>query len=135
MVFRTEELHLFIEGLKRDRARGSIAPHQIILLISFLNLTNSLAKNHYKIEELSIEFDSNWAKYSHLYSTKNINIGMPIKAMMNKSLLEIKTKDTIFNYRKRKEILSKIETIKLSNELKTFLNSVNLDYLIRRITY
>jgi hypothetical protein len=128
-----EKHDLFIDSLKRDKASGNTAPHQIILLISFLNLSDSLDNNQYKIQELALEFDANWVKYSHLYLTKNKNIGMPIKAMINKGLIEIKILESILNYRNKKEIFSKIENLRLSNELKVFLNTINIKYLEQRI--
>lgn len=125
---------LFIDNLRRDKASGNLAPHQIILLISFKALTSYFMKNQYHIDELIKEFDTNWSKYSHLFTTKNNNIGMPLKALLNKNLIEIKTNDAILNFRNRNEILTKIDSIKFSQELIAFLSSIDIEYLERRIT-
>ena len=120
---------LFIDNLKRDKASGNLAPHQIILLISFLNLSAAFSKNQLILEELIKEFDTNWGKYSHLFTSKNNNIGMPLKALLNKNLIEIKVNEAILNFRSRTEILLKITSIKLSQELIAFLGIVDIEYL------
>jgi hypothetical protein len=128
-----DKYKFFIDNLKRDKARGNLAPHQIILLISFINLDSSFSKNQYNIDELIKEFDANWNINAHFFATKNNNIGMPLKALLNKNLIEIKTNEVIINYRNRNEISLKVGCIKLSQELMDFLNSVDVKYLEKRI--
>ncbi|WP_293786889.1 hypothetical protein [uncultured Pedobacter sp.] len=121
----------FIDSLKRDRARGNLAPHQIILLISFFNL----GKDRLTIHELVSEFDKNWETYKHLFKSNNRNIGMPLKAMLNNNLITIETFSSIENHRNTREILSKIILVSLSETLTEFFTSVNKEYLETRIEF
>lgn len=119
----------FIDSLKRDRARGNLAPHQIILLISFFNL----GKDRLTIHELILEFDKNWETYKHLFKSTNRNIGMPLKAMLNKNLISIQTSSLIENYKSTTEIIEKVAKVILEKELCHFLGKTNSNILLTRL--
>jgi|GEM_PF-5317000 len=120
----------FIDSLNRDRARGNLAPHQLILLISFFKLK----KDSLTIDELIVEFDNNWQVYKQLFKSTNKNIGMPLQAMLNKGLISIGTSGFISNFRSREEVVNKVNIVVIERELKGFLNEANLSDLIDRIT-
>lgn len=120
----------FIASLKRDKARGYLAPHQIILLISFFNL----GKEKLNIDELIKAFDENWKKYAYLFNSKNRNIGLPLKALSNKGLVIMYLLQPIDNFRNVNELIEKVKSISFSDELISFLKKVNLEYLESRIS-
>jgi hypothetical protein len=124
----------FIDSLSRDKVRGDIAPHQIILLISLLNLYTPLLKKQIDIDELIKEFDLNWNKYDYLYKSINKNAGLPLKALYNKGLLTIDMYKPIEDYRNMGEISQKIQKISLNDELTRFLSLAKLESLKSRIT-
>jgi hypothetical protein len=122
-------LDKFINELKRDKAHGGTSPHQIILLISFFNL----GKHKLNIDELILEFDKNWEKYKDLFKSTNRNIGMPLKAMMNKKLINLETIKPIQNYRDVRGIYENVRSVSLSEDTINFLKKINLSHLIDRI--
>ncbi len=123
----------FISKLNRDKAHSEIAPHQMILLISFYNLYHMKLKMEFEFTDLTNEFYINWQKYHHLFKSKNDNIVMPLASLEKRGLLVISVLPPI-SYRNNNEVIQKIKSISFSDELIKFLETVNLDYLESRIT-
>jgi len=123
----------FINELSRDKVRGTIAPHQIILLISFFNLYHATSRKQFEFKELADEFYASWKKYQHLFKSKNNNIGMPLHALYKRDLIEITVSYTIIDYRNIEELSQKIKYTSFNKELIKFLKTVDLDYLESRI--
>ena len=124
----------FIDSLKRDKARGELAPHQIILLLTFLEVYESNQSINFQINQLIETFDKIWKVHQDKYQTKNKSIGMPIKAFYNKGLIEIDFTDTISDFRRNKELELKITNIRIGNELLKLLKTEKIkEYLIERI--
>jgi hypothetical protein len=125
----------FIDGLKRDRARGSLAPHQIILLISLLRIHHKSGKNLTDILILNSEFQEVWNTYKNQFKTNNNKLGMPLKAFVNKGYLTIQISEEINDFRNLSELESKISKLVIEDILITFFKEDNIEeYLISRIT-
>ncbi|RKS03070.1 hypothetical protein C8C84_2811 [Flavobacterium sp. 102] len=124
----------FINNLKRDKARGSLAPHQIILLISLFRIYN---KNEKKITDILIlnnEFQEVWYNFKSEFKSTNNKLGLPLKAFVNKGYLTIGTNDQIFDFRNLSELESKISKLEMQDILIALFKVDKIeDYLISRI--
>ncbi|TXD53924.1 hypothetical protein [Polaribacter sp. IC063] len=124
----------FIDNLKRDKARGELAPHQIILLISLYNLSIENNSKTLNIEDLISTFNKVWKENQDKFKTKNCNLGMPLKVFVNREYLEINIKEDIVDFRSKTELISKITEIRICLRLLNFFNNTELeDYLETRI--
>jgi hypothetical protein len=125
----------FIDGLKRDRARGSLAPHQIILLIALSKIYKKSGKVLTDILILNTEFQEVWNIYKNEFKTTNNKLGMPLKAFVNKGYLSIEISEEINDFRNLLELESKISKLVIDDVLITFLKADKIEeYLISRIT-
>ena len=77
------EMQIFIDGLKRDKARGFLAPHQIILLITLFDSFKENDLDTFDIVSLNSRFKENWKAHKNKFKTKNNKIGLPLKAFIN----------------------------------------------------
>lgn len=126
----------FIDNLKRDRARGELAPHQIILLIALHKLYTENKTKTIEIDDLIDAFSLIWKEHQHSFKTKNCNLGMPLKVFVNKGYLEINIKEDIKDFKSKTELRSKITQIRISQILlKLFKNSELEGYLKTRFSY
>lgn len=126
----------FIDNLKRDKARGDLAPHQIILLISLHKLYLKSKSNTLEINALMDVFNIVWKEHQNSFKTKNCNLGMPLKVFFNKGYLEIDIKEKINDFRSKTELRSKITEIRISLVLlNLFKNTEFSNYVIARINY
>jgi hypothetical protein len=127
-------LNDFVSELRRDKARGEIAPHQIILLISFFHLSHSLKKGVFSIGEINMEFQRNWDLYCLQFKSRNNKVGMPLKALYNKGLIQLEIVDIINDFRNLNDLQSKISSVKLHKKLIHFLGIDDVhDFLISKI--
>lgn len=125
----------FINNLKRDRARGSLAPHQIILLIALIRLHRKNGKILNDISILNSEFQEVWNTYKNEFKTTNNKLGMPLKAFVNKGYLTIQITDQINDFRKVSELESKISQVVIEDVLITLFKEVKIEeYLVSRIS-
>lgn len=128
------DINEFIDNLKRDKARGHLAPHQIILLISLYNLYLENNSGILTIEELISTFNKVWKENQDKFKTKNCNLGMPLKVFVNREYLVIEINEDINDFRSKIELRSKIEKIKINHDLiKLFENKNIRSYLKTRI--
>lgn len=126
----------FIDNLKRDKARGNLAPHQIILLISLYKLYSDKKSNIIEIGDLMDTFSFTWKEHQNSFKTKNCNVGMPLKVFVNKDYLEIELTENIIDFRSKTELGSKIKSLKLNSVLLTLFKNPNLaEYLKNRISF
>lgn len=125
----------FVDNLKRDKARGSLAPHQIILLITLFDTFKEDNSGIFDIANLNRKFKENWKAHQNKFKTKNNKIGLPLKAFINKGYIEIKTNDDINDFRNNSELESKITMLKIDSILlNIFRETKSNSYLIERIT-
>ncbi|RDI56283.1 hypothetical protein [Flavobacterium glaciei] len=125
----------FIDGLKRDKARGSLAPHQIILLIALSRIYKKSGKILSDILTLNSEFQEVWNSYKNEFKTTNNKLGMPLKAFVNKGYLTIKISEDINDFRNLSELESKISTLVIEDILITLFKADKIEeYLISRIS-
>lgn len=125
----------FIDKLKRDKARGNLAPHQIILLLSLHKLYSENKSNIIEIDDLLDFFTITWKEHQNSFKTKNCNLGMPLKVFVNKDYLEIAIKEDINDFRSKRELRSKITEIRINRVLvNLFKNAQFIDYLKTRIS-
>ena len=125
----------FIDGLKRDKARGSLAPHQIILLIALSRIYKKSGKILSDILTLNSEFQEVWNSYKNEFKTTNNKLGMPLKAFVNKGYLTIKISEEINDFRNLSELESKISTLVIEDILITLFKADKIEeYLISRIS-
>jgi hypothetical protein len=124
----------FIDDLKRDKARGSLAPHQIIFLLVLLNIYTEKKSVNFNIVELIVEFQKVWKEHQDKFQTKNNKIGLPLKAFVNRGFVEIDIIDSIADFRRNQELEAKITNVKIGNELLKLLKIEKInEYLIERI--
>ena len=127
-------LEEFINNLKRDRARGNLAPHQIILLLSLRKLILQNKSNTLQINDILDSFRILWNQNQNKYKTKNCNLGMPLKVFVNIGFLKLILTDEIYDFRNRKELLTKINQIVISSFLyQLLLNEQSEKYILSRI--
>lgn len=124
----------FIDNLKRDKARGNTAPHQVLLLITLHNLYNEKRHFDFEIKEIILSFDETWEKYEHLFQTKSKIVGMPLKAFYNQGFNGLEFYTEIKDFRNKNSLEQNIKAIVLNNSLKIFLQATNLQALEERIT-
>lgn len=125
----------FINNLKRDRARGSLAPHQIILLIALHRLYKENGKILNDITNLNSEFQEVWNTYKNEFKTTNNKLGMPLKAFVNKGYLTIQITDQISDFRKISELESKISQVVIENVIISLFKIEKVEeHLISRIS-
>lgn len=126
----------FINDLKRDKARGNLAPHQIILLIALYNLSDQGHIFNFNIIELNAEFQKVWKEHQSKFKTRNNKIGLPLKAFLNREFIQIELTDTISDFRKNQELEEKITELRIGNEIKKIMKQIEVkEYLITRISY
>ena len=125
----------FVENLKRDKARGSLAPHQIILLLALSKIYKKSGKNITDILILNTEFQEVWNTYKNEFKTTNNKVGMPLKAFVNKGYITIQISDDINDFRNLLELESKISKLVIEDILIAFFKADKIEeYLISRIT-
>jgi len=125
----------FINNLKRDKARGSLAPHQIILLIALSKVYKESGKNLIDITILNKEFQEVWGTYKKEFKTTNNKLGMPLKAFVNKGYLTIEISDQIVDFRNLSELESKISNLVIEDILISLFKLDNIEeYLVSRIS-
>lgn len=112
------DINEFIDNLKRDKARGALAPHQIILLISLQKLYLENKSHIIQISNLMDVFSLTWKELENNFKTKNNNLGMPLKVFVNRNYLEIELKEAIKDFRNKKELKNKIVQIQINTTLK-----------------
>lgn len=126
----------FIDDLKRDKARGSLAPHQIIFLLALLSIYTDKKSVNFNIVELNVEFQKVWKEHQSKFQTKNNKIGLPLKAFVNKGFVEIDIIDTIADFRKNQELETKITNVKIDEVLLNLFKIEKVkEYLVKRISY
>jgi hypothetical protein len=127
----TEE---FVNNLKRDKARGNLAPHQIILLIALSNIYSISKSDSTDINTLNSEFQKVWKEHKNLFVSKNNKIGLPLKAFVNRKYLQLITTEMINDFRNNLELQTKIESIKMDKIItQLFKDSDVKKYLITKI--
>lgn len=125
----------FINNLKRDKARGSLAPHQIILLIALSKVYKKSGKNLNDILILNNEFQEIWKTYKKEFKTTNNKLGMPLKAFVNKGYLTIEISEQILDFRNLSELESKISNLVIEDILISLFKSDSIEeYLVSRIS-
>lgn len=114
------DIKIFIGSLKRDKARGKLAPHQIILLTALYRLYYKNKTSTFNIDELIIEFNEIWENNKLKFHSINNNIGMPLKVFEKKGYLHLKHKNIenrIEDYRNTTNLKESIEGVKTDNVL------------------
>jgi hypothetical protein len=125
----------FIDGLKRDKARGSLAPHQIILLVALSKIYKKSGQVLTDVLILNTVFQEVWNSYKNEFKTTNNKLGMPLKAFVNKGYLSIEISDEINDFRNLSELESKISKLVIEDVLISFFKADKIEeYLISRIT-
>jgi hypothetical protein len=122
----------FIDNLKRDKARGELAPHQIILLLSLHKLYSKNKSNIIEIGDLMDTFSLTWKEHQDSFKTKNCNLGMPLKVFVNKDYLEIEIKEDINDFRSKSELKTKITQIKINQVLLSLFNKNEFSAYIKK---
>lgn len=125
----------FINSLKRDKARGNLAPHQIILLIALYNIVAKNSTETLEINELNDEFQKVWYEHKGDFVSVNNKVGLPLKAFVNRGYLTLEITDTIIEFRNLKELQMKISTIQIDPLLiQIFKNKSIKKYLVSKIS-
>lgn len=123
-----------VESLNRDRARGKLAPHQILLLLALSKIFKNSESKSTNVNNLDLEFQKVWGEYRSLFETTNNNVGMPLKAFVNKGLVELEASEVISDFRNVKELSEKISYLTVQDELLNALCEEGVEeYLVSRI--
>ena len=126
----------FIDKLKRDKARGIIAPHQIVLLIALLNIYEQKGSSIFNIEEINFEFQKVWKEHSTKFNSNNNLVGMPLKALYNQGYITIEILNNIRDFRKLSNLIDNINVITLENDLLELFTFENIrSSLIYRLSH
>lgn len=122
--FNTLCYHCFVNGLKRDKARGQLAPHQLILLLALLNCFNQYNSHSIQdIRQLNTDFQIIWKQHRHRFTSTNSKIGLPLQAFFNQHLVQLKFNSNIDDIRRTEELILKLDHIMLLPKiLNIFLN-------------
>lgn len=125
----------FINNLKRDKARGSLAPHQIILLIALSKIYKKSGKKLTDILILNSDFQEVWNTYKDQFKTTNNKLGMPLKAFVNKGYLTIEISEEINDFRNLLELETKISKLVIEDILTNLFKADKFEeYFISRIS-
>ncbi|WBL25721.1 hypothetical protein [Zunongwangia sp. HGR-M22] len=121
----------FIRRLKRDKARGKIAPHQIILLLSLYRIYNENREIKISIDELKYKFEKAWNENIEPHSSNNPNIVMPIKAFYRRNYISLipRTED-ILSIRNYSDLNSIYKYIKLEEPLISLIPLKNFEEIV-----
>lgn len=124
----------FINGLKRDKARGTIAPHQIVLLLAFYKIfqDNTLDILTINIQDLNNEFQKVWSLNKDKFSSKSNILGMPLKALYNQKYIEINIKEPITDFRNISYLQKKINFIKINSELVELFQISDIETILKK---
>lgn len=129
------DINEFIDNLQRDKARGSLAPHQIILLITLSKIYKKSGAILTDILILNSEFQEVWNTYKNEFKTTNNKLGLPLKAFMNKGYITIEISEEINDFRNLLELESKISNLVIDDLLIKLFKTDNIEeYLISRIS-
>jgi hypothetical protein len=125
----------FVNNLKRDKARGNLAPHQIILLIALSNIYAIHKSNLTDIATLNDEFQKVWNEHKNSFISNNNKVGLPLKAFVNREYLQLNGAEIINDFRNNSELESKITSLTVSYELlKLYIDESIENYLTSRIS-
>lgn len=124
----------FVNNLKRDKARGNLAPHQIILLIALSNIYSISKSDSTDINTLNIEFLKVWKEHKNAFVSKNNKIGLPLKAFVSREYLKLNITEIINDFRNNLELQRKIRSVTMTKEItQLFQDSDIKKYLTTRI--
>ncbi|MEJ5053918.1 hypothetical protein [Sphingobacterium sp. MYb382] len=128
-------LNIFIDNLKRDKARGVIAPHQIVLLCALYNLFERYDKVTFDIEELNTEFQLVWKENKDRFQSISNILGMPLKALLNQGHVNLNCSNKVLDFRRLNNLKTNIKSVQIGTELskiftlenvkKTLINRLN----------
>jgi len=76
-----------IENLRRDQARGFVAPHQLILLITICRHYQTTKESQVSLINLKDMFHEIWIENEQAFRSENPDIVMPIKALKRSGLI------------------------------------------------
>lgn len=125
----------FIDNLRRDKACGVIAPHQIILLVALHNIYNEKHNTILNVDEVNTEFQKVWSQNNEKFQSKSNLVGMPLKALYNQRLIDLDVRGQIKDFRRLSDLKENIYKIILCKELATFLEvEGSFGILVHRIT-
>lgn len=136
IYYRKKEINIedFINNLNRDKARGDLAPHQIILLISLNRFSSKNSSDTINISDLINVFEKVWDEHKDIFKSTNNNIGFPLKSFIHKKYISISISDEINDFRNYNELESKISNLIIESSLLSILNVDQIEeYLISRI--
>lgn len=129
------DINEFIDNLNRDKARGSLAPHQVILLFALAKIYKKSGAILTDILILNNEFQEVWNNYKNEFKTTNNKLGMPLKAFLNKGYLTIQISEEINDFRNLSELESKISKLVIEDVLISIFKTEKVEeYLISRIS-
>ncbi|SOC81567.1 hypothetical protein SAMN06296241_3146 [Salinimicrobium sediminis] len=121
----SNQLETILEHLNRDKARGNIAPHQVILLIAISNHVEKYRRQLLPLPQVKEIFDEIWLHKEQLFRSNNTDIVMPLKALQRAELIHLRiTEDQIQGVRSYNQLREVVTDIELSNELFEILKSL-----------
>jgi hypothetical protein len=133
---KNDLLSNFINNLKlgKKESGDSYAPHQILLLTALYRTYLSSQSDYLKFSESKNHFDDIWLENLTKFKSRNQDFGMPLGVFTKRSFISIELYDkgqVIKRFRKNeKELRSKIEFIKLSDEIKNLFKVVESEVQI-----
>lgn len=122
----------FIDNLKRDKARGVIAPHQIVLISALYNIYQREKKSKLNIDEIDMEFQKVWNKNCDKFLSRSNLLGMPLKAFYNQGFIDVKFNEPVDDFRRLKSLKTNIENVEIGNSLINLFSIKNLDLILNQ---
>lgn len=127
--------NIFIDNLRRDKARGIIAPHQIVLLLALYSLFRQTGKIHFNIEEVNSSFQLVWKENKDKFKSTNNNVGLPLKSLNSQGIIKLEIVSSIFDFRNLKNLNDGINKVNLTEVLlKVFHENSFTDKLKERLS-
>lgn len=121
----------FIDNLKRDKARGIIAPHQIILLLALNNIYQCTKKNMLSVDEINAEFQNVWSNNTDRFQSKSNLVGMPLKALYNQGFIELNINGEIQDYRRFEQLQHHVTQVTIGKQLVELFSAKNLNPILK----
>lgn len=107
----------FIDNLRRDKARGIIAPHQIVLLLALYSLYKNTGKVNFNVEEVNSSFQFVWKENKDKFKSTNNCVGLPLKSLDSQGIINLQIIKSINDFRNLRNLFNGINNINLTEVL------------------
>jgi hypothetical protein len=115
-----------IENLRRDQARGFVAPHQLILLMTICRHYQTTKESQVSLINLKDMFHEIWIENEQAFRSENPDIVMPIKALKRSGLISADIDQNLLKrIRTYSDLNNSITNIEISKPLAELFKKLN----------